>query len=211
LLEGEGVPRGVGVLRVAGLTVRVVSGRLTGAEGSDQGKEGMMRVVGIDLSLTKTAVVDLDTRDETGKTFGHRCFGYPLPEDSAYRQQVERLLDISRELTDHLCNRLRVPASTKIGIEGPSFGSKGSAVVELGKIHGEIPCRIYSSGYTHLTSPSPSTCRASVLGRGWGNKKKSEIRRELLRRGYRFKNMDVMDAWVVAMHIAGLEALDTGC
>lgn len=104
-----------------------------------------MNVIGLDLSLRSTGWA---TADNHGVL------------DTADLRGPERLDHILHTLFDLLPAPWDV---TRVVVEGPSFASRGNAIVEIGKLHGLIEHRLWVSGIPYVIG------RTAKKGkRSWG-------------------------------------------
>lgn len=164
-------------------------------------REAAVNVIGLDLSLRSTgwAIADdhgvLDTADMRG------------PE------RLDHIMESVRELIFHGAPPCSVPSW--VIVEGPSFASRGNAIVEIGKLHGLIEHMLWHAGVPYVIGrtakkgkPSwgvpPGTLKKYATGSGNCSKTEMVVScRERL--GYDVLDDNVADAlWL--RHV-GLELL----
>lgn len=172
-----------------------------------------MMYVGIDPSPNKTAIVFLADHDD-GYQYDFFRPEFFRPEDDdgeeaseqpSLIQRTKRLLEIASWI-GNLATRLQIPTDAKIAIEAPAHSQNfRESSLQIAAVRMTIACTLVQRGYTFLVETPVTQARAQVLGKGWGRAKKTEVRKELLFRGKRFKNMDVMDAWMMAAYLKGVQ------
>lgn len=161
-------------------------------------------VLGLDLSLTASAIVVLPTRWQPGtwslRTFVIKTKHVPSTMPSHYirRHQMERLDSISRFLLD----AAKKTNATHVFVEDYAFAAKqtsGRAVAELG---GVVKHAFWQEGLDVIPM-NMASARKTLLGhvpakRTSGIAVKDYVNHALSKMGARFESMDEGDAFVVA-------------
>lgn len=137
-----------------------------------------MRVLAIDPGLVTLAWARSDGR-----------FGALKP---GARRDVDRLVWL-RDAVLHLA-----AAPSLVVLEGPSFASRGRAVVSLGELHGVLKVALREAGLP-VAVVAPGTLKRYASGRG--NAPKERVLVEAVKRlGYQGSDHNIADAmWLRAM------------
>jgi len=140
--------------------------------------------VGIDPSITGTGVVVLDQ---------DKCIIYQNLIKTTPKEQIEARLVKIRNGISFIPNIHRLET---VYIEGPSYGSKGNAVLQMGALHFLIRIFLFEKNVNYKII-APKTLK--VFHCGNGNAKKSEVL-DLVEKtlGERFKNHNIADAYGLA-------------
>ena len=147
-----------------------------------------MIYIGIDPSLTGTGIVVLD---EQGNVLDKVCIS------TKARQKIEERYDVvMKGVYDVLAN---MPEGDQgIAIEGLSFGSKGSSMLELAGLHYLIRYRLFFHGIFFSVVP-PQTLKKFVCGKG--NVKKEQMLLQTYKRwGLEFQDNNICDAYCLARY-----------
>ncbi len=152
--------------------------------------------VGLDLSLTSTGVAII----HDGAASVHRIGSKPVPHattaDQAHRVDM---------LVAAILGAIPDSDVTKVAVEGPSYGSTGSAAHILGGLWWHVRIGLSRLGYDVVVVP-PGTVKKYATGKG--NAGKDEVLAAVVRR---YANVDVRgndeaDALVLAAIRARLDA-----
>lgn len=144
-------------------------------------------IVAFDLSLTRTGwaryTTVLDEATITVGTITPKSTG--MPRLAEIRQQV---LDLAE-------------AASLVLVEGYSYGSKGSAVVNIGELGGVVRLALFEAGHI-VTEVPPSCLKKYATGRG--NCGKDEVLAAAIRRlWYQGHDHNESDArWLLEMALA---------
>ena len=146
----------------------------------------MKYCVGLDLSLTGTGIVVLSDAGD--------IIHQDLISTKASSEIEFRLHFIAGEIIDKLLNYL--PSNIVIYMEGLSFGSKGSSILELAGLHYFIRTRFYDMGYNYKVI-EPTKLKKFITGSG--KSPKSIIIKEIYKKwGEDFNNDNIADAYALA-------------
>lgn len=96
-----------------------------------------VRYLGIDISLSSTALVCLNEKSNT-PTHVIPNLGYPLSEDATVEEQVKRI----KIITDGIVGFINGNPRSRTAIEGYSYGSKGSSILQIAELGGVLRYRI---------------------------------------------------------------------
>lgn len=141
----------------------------------------MTAVAGVDLSLTGTGIVTAD--------------GTPYLVETKDKRGEERLDYIAAKVREH------TTGADVVLIEGFSFGSKGSAVYEIGGVGWLVRWMLWRTGQRYVIVP-PATLKMYATGRGNANKA-DMLAAAIKRLGVEFTDDNLVDAtWLRA---AGLD------
>lgn len=133
-----------------------------------------MRVVGMDLSLTAAGFCDASSP-------------YTLKTD--HLRGCERIATIR----DHVLGFVRANDDPLVMLEGYSFASKGTAVINLGELGGVVRLALHEAGIT-VVEVAPSALK--LFGTGKGNANKVAMGMAAQRNGYTGPEDDnAIDAW----------------
>ena len=140
--------------------------------------------VGIDPSITATGLIVLD-QDQC-------IMKQDLIKTTTKDEMEERLVYIKKEISF-------IPKIWRLKtvyIEGPSYGSKGNAVLQMGALHFLIRIFLYENNIEYKVIP-PKTLK--VFHCGNGNAKKAEVL-DLVEQtlGVRFNDHNIADAYGLA-------------
>lgn len=142
---------------------------------------GMIQVLGIDPSLTATALVRLDEKDN----FATRVV---KPQYIGIR----RLIDIEQDVLSW------AQGVNLIAIEGYAFGA-GASREALGELGGVLKCALWRAGLRAIVVP-PAVAKKFATGRG--NAKKDEMRLAVYKKWgldeQDLRTADEVDAYVLA-------------
>lgn len=153
-----------------------------------------MRYIGIDPSLTGTGIVCLNKDGEL--------------EDSRLIKTVpaqvieERLIIINRTIQELLDKyQIRYTDGYKhealVYIEGPSFGARGNAILQLAGLHFLLRISLYKRFDLKYEIIAPTSLKKFVTGKG--NSKKELMLLEVYKRwGVEFKNNNLADGFGLA-------------
>ena len=143
----------------------------------------MTNVVGLDLSLTGTAYVVLDTNGNIVDKHVIR------PK----KKGVERL----EEIQDHMLGFLaKLPFGTPFAVEGYAFGANQVAHSQ-GELGGVIRLLLYENKFPYI-DVAPSIVKKFATGKG--NAKKEQVMLHVMKRwGHHFETNDEADAFVLAL------------
>jgi Holliday junction resolvasome RuvABC endonuclease subunit len=149
----------------------------------------MKHVIGIDPSLTRTAVCCL-YEDGTHEMVTLKS---PPPHEKSLTSRIWRFAKHAQNIGEVI----RAGAEL-ILLEGYSYGSKGSSVITLGEFGGVLRNQLSLQGSLSLTREvSPSTLKQFVLGKGVGDK--DQISAHLTHHyGVLLNNNDEYDAYGLA-------------
>lgn len=144
-----------------------------------------MRVLAADLSLARTGWCDGDTAGVI-KTLSNT-------------PRVQRI--------EFICDVLLWQPPDLLVVEGPSYASRGSATIDLGRLHGVLEHQARDGGTTTMVpfaAVAPSSVKKYATGKG--NAGKAEVLTSAVRRlGYDGSDDNVADAmW---LHAAVMDAL----
>lgn len=120
----------------------------------------MIRLGGLDLSLTSTGIARLEL-DDDGAVTGSRTEvvkGDPLPKDAPWDDRADRVRRYALDVCDALLPILGRRPPDLLVVEGPSFGSNRPGASEL---HG-LRWRVYSTLARHgatLVEVAPKTLK----------------------------------------------------
>jgi len=140
--------------------------------------------VGIDPSITATGLIVIDQ---------DKCIlKQDLIKTTSKSSMEERLIYIKKELS-FIPNIIRLET---VYIEGPSYGSKGNAVLQMGALHFLIRIFLFENGINYQIVP-PKTLK--VFHCGNGNAKKDEVL-DLVEQtlGVKFNDHNIADAYGLA-------------
>lgn len=149
----------------------------------------MKHVIGIDPSLTRTAVCCL-YEDGTHEMVAMKSTS---PNEKTLSNRIRRFADHAKNIGDAI-----LVGAELILLEGYSYASKGSSVITLGEFGGVLRNQLSLQGSLSLTKEvSPSTLKQFVLGKGVGDK--DQIGANLTHRyGVLLNNNDEYDAFGLA-------------
>lgn len=150
-------------------------------------------VCGIDLSLTSTGLARINETGLTTSTFKPKTRGY------------DRLRMIRDEVLGWLAGSTAHAAADLVVVEGPSFGSTGSAFHQLGGLWWFVTEALDAAGST-WTAASPSSVKTYATGKG--NAGKDAV---LLAAARRFAAFDGDNNQADAAWLAALGAERLGC
>lgn len=150
----------------------------------------MRHVIGIDPSLTRTAVCCVY---EDGTHGMITLKSSPPPKSKAVSLRIRRFYDHAKAISDVV-----LVDSELVLLEGYSYASKGSSVITLGEFGGMLRNQLAMCGTLGRTREvSPSTLKQFVLGKGVGDK--DQIGANLTHRyGVLLNNNDEYDAFGLA-------------
>lgn len=176
------------------------------------------RIVGLDLSLTKTAVLVLDWQ---GEVLFATEVGHPLELKARVKDKVERLLTIAKTVVRVIDNHsfeVTRRGETKttvcrpeVVIEGYAFSVAGGGnkkkgnkpqrpvagkAFDLGELGGVVKTQIWLRFAIEPVIIAPNTARKAVFGSG--RTKKKDVLPLLQKKGLSFTSGDIADAYVVA-------------
>lgn len=129
----------------------------------------MIRLVGVDLSLTSTGVARL-TLDGTGTTSHTEVVGYTLAKDATLQQRAERVWRVAYGVLE-----LTVPGGTArnppdlLAVEGPAHAANDPGA---GELHG-LRWAVYRHWTRHavpFVEVNPSTLKLYATGNGRAEK-----------------------------------------
>jgi len=141
-------------------------------------------ILGIDPSLSSTGLAVI-TPDEviattSIKTKPYRKYGKTLDTSIRLKYIADQILTFSQRYTISL-----------IGIESPSYGSRSSAVSELGGLFYIVLNRLTEVyDYEIILSIRPTTMKKHITGRG--NATKEEVRNALCAQKYSYDESDAI-------------------
>jgi crossover junction endodeoxyribonuclease RuvC len=153
-----------------------------------------MKVIGLDLSLTGTGLVVLDS---TGKVHEAMTISSKLRdmERLAYIRGI-----IGQMLTKH-DPRLAC-------LEGYSMGSRAGQLASIGELGGVVKLLLHRNKYRYAIA-APTQLKKFASGKG--NCMKDEIMMHVFKRwGYEAKDNNQSDAYVLARIALGLEGMAEG-
>lgn len=140
-----------------------------------------MQVLGIDPSLTATALVRLDEEDSFATQLVRSKYDGP-----------RRLIEIEQVVLKE------AQAVDLVAIEGYAFGAQASREA-LGELGGVLKCGLYRAGIPTIVVP-PTVAKKFVTGRG--NAKKDEMRLAVYKKWgvdeQGLRTADEVDAYVLA-------------
>lgn len=140
-----------------------------------------IRVLGIDPSLTATALVRLDERDN-----------FATQVVKSKYTGVRRLIDVEQAVMQE------AQGVNLVALEGYAFGAQASREA-LGELGGVLKCSLYRSGIPTIVVP-PTVVKKFATGRG--NAKKDEMRLAVYKKWgvdeKALKTADEVDAYVLA-------------
>ena len=172
-------------------------------DGVRQKRIASNRYIGVDISLTATAMVSMDFFGNV--THITKGLGYPLPESSTTWEQTQRNLVIASGIVPFVAN-CRYTA-----IEGYSFSSKSSRIYQIGELGGIIRSRLmdYPDSYPNIIPPS--ALKKFATGKGRCKGKAPVIMGAYKKWGFEAEDDDdnVVDAYILAQmmryhHIIGV-------
>lgn len=118
-------------------------------------------VIGVDLSLTGTAICVLDYK--SANIISVQTI------DTKKHTGIERIALIKKSLLDCVVKHSSAPVKRAIFVEGYSFGSKGRGVYNLGELGG--CCRLLFAGYCGgYWDVPPTSLKKFITGKGNVNK-----------------------------------------
>lgn len=130
----------------------------------------MGMIVGIDPSLSRTALMSMDT--DTGDIERYTFAGYGLPKGSPWWTSHRRVQTIVNEIEMFLHHETKgLTCLDLVVFEGPSYGSKGSMAFSIGSLMGgihELLC-MHIPLRNGIEVP-PSNLKKFATGKGNANK-----------------------------------------
>ncbi len=144
--------------------------------------------VGIDPSLTSTAIVILD---QEAKIYNQKLI---KTEGGTFDRDEGRLLHIVNEIKP-ITN---LPRLEKVLIEGLSFGSRGQSMMQIAALHYLIRIFLYQRGVNYDVVP-PTTVKKFVTGRG-NAKKELMLLKTFKKWGVEFEDNNLCDAYCIAQY-----------
>jgi len=163
-------------------------------------------IVGIDPSITNTGIVILDPE------------GTPLATHTIISNKklpgFVRVANLAEEVMEYVLSSLQEQKAMQVFgcIEGPSYGSRTSALFELGELAGILQFAFTKRGYPFFL-PSPMEVKKVYTGNGAAKK---EDMRECAKLHFPLEVLDVMTEHEVDAHALAqfafdfLEYLDVG-
>lgn len=140
--------------------------------------------VGIDPSLTGTAIISLDSKAN--------IINMELISTSS-KEVMEKRLCLIR---DHVASFLNKQRPNKVCIEGLSFQSKGSAMAQLGALHFLLRIFLFQEKLDYRVV-EPTVLKRFVTGKGQG--KKELMLKEVYKKwGADFDDNNLADAYGLA-------------
>ncbi len=155
------------------------------------------RIIGIDVSLTSTAMVELSPdRNNHNPLNIIKQLGFSLPEDASDQAEIERAKIISDGVVGFINNN-----STKhTALEGYSYGSSGSRIIQTAELGGIIRYRIVSQNWQFPTLVPPTTLKSFACGKG--NASKADVAVGIFKKfGYENSDDNVIDAYALAQMV----------
>jgi len=154
-----------------------------------------MNYVGIDISLAHTAMMCLNVDGDVVSMINN--LGYSLPEDATPWQHSERIDIISSGIHHFILQQ----GVKYIGIEGYSFASGGSSVLQIAELIGVVRFKIMSISKLLMNMPlfiPPTNLKKFATGRG--NSDKTAMAVVASKSPWEFENSDdnVIDAYWLA-------------
>ena len=151
-----------------------------------------MKVIGLDLSLTGTGLVVLDS---TGKVYEAITIKSKL-------QDMERLAFIRGTIGQMLTKHEPVMAC----LEGYSMGSRAGQLASIGELGGVVKLLLHRNKYRYAIA-APTQLKKFATGKG--NCMKDGIMMHVYKRwGYEAKDNNIADAYVLAKIAMALETVD---
>lgn len=130
----------------------------------------MIRLVGLDLSLTSTGIARLQLNDDGTVAGSHTVVvGYPLPDDATLEQHAARIVAVARGVLDEVVPPLGRNAPDAVAVEGPAYGSN----VPGAAIRHALRWRVYSHLFRHdvqLVEVAPATLKLYAAADGRASK-----------------------------------------
>jgi len=141
-----------------------------------------MQFVGIDLSLTATGFLVLDSN------------GGVVHQEIISTNSKQLIEDRISYITNKILSSLR--REDRIFIEGLSFGSQGNSLMELAGLHYYLRTHLKQKGFTFKVI-SPSSLKKFMTGKG--NCKKDLVLLNVYKKfGVEFCDSNLADAYVLA-------------
>ena len=163
-----------------------------------------MKVVGLDLSLSQTGIVLINTDDIEAVFHDYKSWVVcgQKNADATTEERIARLVFMSDKIAAIVAECfLDANGSDKVvGIEGQSWSRRGR-IGSLGELHGAVYTKLALFLPSKTLEITPVTSiRKTVLGVGRGKLSKVEVKKTL-KRCFKltFPNDDIMDAWMVAV------------
>jgi len=152
-------------------------------------------IVGLDLSLTGTGVVVLETSWTPGSWQGVRTatFGYGLPEGVSERDRIGRIVDIAQRVVAF------VPRGAEVFIESLAFGRfTGSASSKLAGLTDVVKVALFMDKGILTQVVTAGQARKLLLGYGQGQDIKKQVEQRLRGAGAPVRNNNEADAFAIA-------------
>lgn len=147
-----------------------------------------MLYIGIDPSYSSTGLIHLDENAEIKKQETYKC--NPKGTDTEYR-----LIMVKEKLIDPVI-QLHQEGDVKVCMEGPSYSSRGSHVLQMGALNYFIRYWFRTSGVNY-TVKTPNELKKFVTGKG--NCKKDLILLKVFQKwNVEFSCDDLADAYGLA-------------
>lgn len=166
-----------------------------------------MKIVGLDLSLSQTGIVVIDTEDVKAAVHDYQSWTVcgEKNADATTATRIARLVFVSDKVAGIVAEALlgAQPGSRVVGIERQAWSQRGR-IGSLGELHGAVYTKLVLFLPIDAVEITPVTSiRKTVLGTGYGKLTKKEVKKTLKRFfGLTFPNDDIMDAWMVAVATA---------
>jgi Holliday junction resolvasome RuvABC endonuclease subunit len=154
----------------------------------------VVRVVGLDLSLTCPAGVGIPDGWELGDWSTLQTFRYqtlPLREGE---DRVERLLDVAW----HVCHFVKRCRATRVFAEAYAFSRRSSSVTKLAELGGVVRAELHRQDSPRVEELTASFCRKLLLGKLPRRDAKVEVEHRLRKNGAPFRDDNEADAFAVA-------------
>ena len=155
------------------------------------------RYLGLDLSLSGTGIVILDA---AGAIRNQSLVGHKLTRKATVREKLERMIGIASFILDKIRAEDRDsesdhPLEWVAGVEHYAFSAHG-AFADLGEVNGVVKTQLWLAFGLEPQQVIASSARKLVLGKG--NTKKADVMPALAKRGVKFDDHNVADAYVIA-------------
>ncbi|MDX2480722.1 MAG: hypothetical protein QNK24_10355 [Desulfuromusa sp.] len=149
-----------------------------------------MRYVGVDVSLTNTAVVSIDKDGKITSSIGK--IGYTLSDDDDVWKETERAVIITNAVVGF------IDGCKFSAIEGYAYQAKGKRTYQIGELGGMIRSEIFKRSWNHKpVFISPTSLKKFATGGGRADKKKIRECVEIIW-GFDCKDDNIVDAFVLA-------------
>lgn len=128
----------------------------------------MIRVIGVDLSLTSTGIARLELDDNGTITGSHTEAVTSEPADGTLTQRIRRVDYVATSVGDAIAPTY-VPHPDLVVVEGASFGSTGGQAQERAWLRGAVYLHLYGIGID-VIEVTPSTLKLYATGNGRASK-----------------------------------------